>query len=68
MVQLLELVDRPQTLGFQADMAHVLLYALGHNAPEDRIVPQDFAWKDRPTLESALETVSSAPRPWTMPE
>jgi sugar phosphate isomerase/epimerase len=66
MVQLLELVDRPQTLGFQADMAHVLLYALGHNAPEDRIVPQDFDWKDRPTLESALETVSSALRPWTI--
>ncbi|HPM81071.1 MAG TPA: TIM barrel protein, partial [Candidatus Anammoximicrobium sp.] len=26
MVQLLEMVDRPQTLGFQADMAHTLLY------------------------------------------
>jgi sugar phosphate isomerase/epimerase len=66
MVQLLELTDKPQTLGFQADMAHVLLYALGHNAPEDRIVPQDFDWKDRPTLESALGTVSSALRPWTI--
>jgi hypothetical protein len=65
-VQLLELVDRPQTLGFQADMAHVFLYALGHNAPEDRILPQDFDWKDRPTLESALETISSALRPWTI--
>jgi sugar phosphate isomerase/epimerase len=28
MVELLELVDRPQTLGFQADMAHTLLYTL----------------------------------------
>ena len=66
MVQLLELTDRPQTLGFQADMAHVLLYALGCNAPEDRIVRQDFDWQDRPALESALETVSSALRPWTI--
>jgi sugar phosphate isomerase/epimerase len=65
-VELLELVGRPETLGFQADMAHVLLYALGHNAPEDRIVPQDFDWTDRPTLELALETVSSALRPWTI--
>jgi Xylose isomerase-like TIM barrel len=66
MVQLLELTDRPQRLGFQADMAHVLLYALGYNAPEDRILPQDFDWQDRPALESALETVTSALRPWTI--
>jgi sugar phosphate isomerase/epimerase len=65
-LQLIELVDRPQTLGFQADMAHTLLYALGHNAPEDRILPQHFDWKDRSTLELALETISSALRPWTI--
>jgi sugar phosphate isomerase/epimerase len=35
--KLLELVDRPQTIGFQADMAHTLLYALGYNAPESRL-------------------------------
>ena len=34
MLDLLESVDRPQTLGFQADMAHTLLYTLGANAPE----------------------------------
>ena len=28
--------DRPKTLGFQADMAHTLLFTLGYNAPEDR--------------------------------
>jgi sugar phosphate isomerase/epimerase len=66
MVQLLELVDRPHTLGFQADMAHTLLYALGHNAPEDRVLPQDFEWRDRPSLQSALETVTAALRPWTI--
>ncbi len=46
MLQLLELVDRPGTLGFQADMAHTLLYTLGYNAPEDRILPPNFDWKD----------------------
>ena len=35
MVDLLQQVDRPKTLGFQADMAHTLLYTLGYNAPED---------------------------------
>ena len=29
MLELLEMVDRPQTLGFQADMAHTLLYRAG---------------------------------------
>ena len=45
MVQLLELTDRPGTLGFQADMAHTLLYTLGYNAPEDRILPQNSIGK-----------------------
>ena len=48
MLELLEMVDRPQTLGFQADMAHTLLYLLGYNAPEDALLPQDFDWHDRP--------------------
>ena len=39
MVELLEMVGRPQTLGFQADMAHTLLFTLGYNAPEHRILP-----------------------------
>ena len=34
MVNLLETVARPKTIGFQADMAHTLLYTLGFNAPE----------------------------------
>ncbi len=39
MVELLELTDRPATVGFQADMAHTLLYTMGYNAPEDAILP-----------------------------
>ncbi len=65
MVQLLELVDRPKTLGFQADMAHTLLYVMGYNAPEDAILPADFDWRDSARLESALKQVTAALRPWT---
>lgn len=66
MVQLLEMVDRPNTLGFQADMAHTLLYLLGYNAPEDAILPQDFDWKDETRLYEALGQLTAALRPWTI--
>jgi sugar phosphate isomerase/epimerase len=65
MVQLLELVDRPQTLGFQADMAHTLLYVLGINAPEDAILPADYDWSDTAKLDAALKQITAALRPWT---
>jgi sugar phosphate isomerase/epimerase len=65
MQHLLELVDRPQTLGFQADMAHTLLFTLGYNAPEDRLLPEDFDWLDRERLAQAYRTVAGALRPWT---
>ena len=38
-VELLEMVNRPKTVGFQADMAHTLLFTMGYNAPDDRILP-----------------------------
>ena len=66
MLQLLEMVGRPQTLGFQADMAHTLLYVLGHNAPEDAILPADFDWKDTDKLDAALRQLTAALRPWTI--
>jgi sugar phosphate isomerase/epimerase len=66
MAELLEMVNRPQTLGFQADMAHTLLFTLGFNAPGDRILPENFDWSDDATLEAALRTVCSRLRPWTI--
>ena len=45
----------PRRVGFQADMAHTLLYTLGDNAPEDRILPEDFDWNDPAALDEALE-------------
>ncbi len=64
MVELLEMVDRPRTLGFQADMAHTLLYLLGYNAPEDRLLPENYDWKDQAVLYDSLERMASALRPW----
>ena len=65
MVELLELVGRPRTLGFQADMAHTLLYTLGYNALEDAILPPGFNWADDKTLQEALKIMTRELRPWT---
>jgi sugar phosphate isomerase/epimerase len=66
MEQLLELVDRPDTLGFQADMAHTLLYTMGFNAPEDRLLPETYDWSSKETFDAALRRVTTALRPWTI--
>jgi hypothetical protein len=66
MVDLLERVDRPDIIGFQADMAHTLLYALGFNAPEDRILPEDWNWDDPQVLDDAIATIADALRPWVI--
>ncbi len=65
MLDLLETVDRPDKLGFQADMAHTLLYTLGYNAPEDAILPEGFDWQDNEKLQQALATMTHELRPWT---
>jgi sugar phosphate isomerase/epimerase len=65
-VQLLEAVDRPQTLGYQADMAHTMLFTMGYNAEEDRLLPDDFEWSQTDRLASAYATMARALRPWTI--
>jgi sugar phosphate isomerase/epimerase len=66
MVQLLEMVGKPDTLGFQADMAHTLLFTLGYNSAHDRILPDDFDWKQPEVLDEAIRTMTRALRPWTI--
>lgn len=66
MLELLEGVDRPRTLGFQADMAHTLLFLLGFNAPEDRVLPENFDWSQREAFDDGLRTLTRALRPWTI--
>ncbi|MDR0522237.1 MAG: sugar phosphate isomerase/epimerase [Planctomycetaceae bacterium] len=66
MLQIFEMVDRPQTLGFQADMAHSMLYLLGYNAPEDRLLPENYDWKDRSVFDAAYKKMTDALRRWTV--
>lgn len=65
MLETLEMVDRPN-FGFQADMSHTLLYTMGYNREEDRILPENFDWSDRHTLTNALMKLTNALRPWTI--
>lgn len=65
-VELLEMVGRPGTVGFQADMAHTLLFTMGYNAPDDRILPENFEWSDRGALDEGLKKMTRALRPWTI--
>jgi sugar phosphate isomerase/epimerase len=65
MINTLEEVDRPN-IGFQADMAHTLLYLLGYNKPDERILPENFNWDDQSALDEGLKELTSALRPWTI--
>ncbi len=65
MLNTLEAVDRPN-IGFQADMAHTLLYLLGYNKEDERILPKDFVWEDRASLTEGLKNLTAALRPWTI--
>jgi sugar phosphate isomerase/epimerase len=64
-VELLEMVGKPQTLGFQADMAHTMLFTMGYNSPEDRLLPENFDWRE-PGLAEAYRKMADALRPWTL--
>ena len=65
MLDTLERVGRPERFGFQADMAHTLLYLLGYNSPDDALVPQDFGW-DKDQKHEAMKKLTAALRPWTI--
>jgi sugar phosphate isomerase/epimerase len=66
MLDLLEAIGRPDVVGFQADMAHTMLYAVGHNAPEHALVSPDQVRAGSAALESALVMIANALRPWTI--
>ncbi len=64
-IETMEMVDRPN-MGFQADMSHTLLYTMGYNREQDRILPEGYDWQDRSVLTNALKTLTDALRPWTI--
>ena len=65
MIETLEAVGMPKVVGFQADMAHTLLYTLGYNAPKHRIVPAKFHWEPD-AFHAAMKKMTDALRPWTI--
>ena len=63
MLDLLEAVDRPDTVGFQADQAHTYLYLMGYNAPEHALVGEEYTDEE---FYSAYESMTDKLRPWTI--
>ncbi len=63
MLDLLEEVGMPETLGFQADLAHTYLYLLGYNAPEHALVKEGYSEEE---FYSAYEEMTDKLRPWTI--
>lgn len=62
-LQLMEEVDMPKTVGFQADLAHTYLYLLGYNAPEHALIKEGYSDND---FWEAYKTMTDALRPWTI--
>ena len=63
MLDLLEEVGMPETLGFQADMAHTYLYLMGYNAPEHALLQEGYSDEE---FWPAYEEMVDKLRPWTI--
>ena len=63
MLNLLESVDMPGSLGFQCDLAHTYLYLLGYNAPECALVKEGHTDEE---FYAAYKTMTDKLRPWTI--
>ena len=62
-VELLEEVGMPGTVGFQADLAHTYLYLLGYNAPEHGLLKAGHSHAE---FTAAYTQMTDALRPWTI--
>ena len=63
MLNLLEAVGMPQTVGFQADLAHTYLYLLGYNAEQHALLKPGYSDEE---FWAAYQTMTDALRPWTI--
>lgn len=63
MLDLLEAVGMPETLGFQADLAHTYLYLLGYNAPEYALIQDGCAEEE---FYEKYKEMTDKLRPWTI--
>lgn len=62
MLNTLEATGMPETVGFQADLAHTYLYLLGYNAPEAALLKEGYSEEE---FWAAYKTMTDALRPWT---
>jgi hypothetical protein len=62
-LDLLEEVGMPETVGFQADLAHTYLYLLGYNAPEHTLLREGYSEAE---FWAAYEQMTDKLRPWTI--
>jgi len=62
-LDLLEAVGMPETLGFQADLAHTYLYLLGYNAEQHALLKEGHTEDE---FYAAYEKMTDALRPWTI--
>jgi sugar phosphate isomerase/epimerase len=62
MLDLLEQVDMPGVVGFQADLAHTYLYLLGVNAPEHAVLEEGYSDEQ---FWGAYKTMTDKLAPWT---
>lgn len=63
MLDLLEAVDMPGVVGFQADQAHTYLYLLGYNAAEHALLKPGYSEAE---FYAAYQQMTDALRPWTI--
>ncbi len=63
MLDLLEEVGMPDTLGFQADLAHTYLFLLGYNAPEHALLNDGYGEEE---FHAAYQQMTDKLRPWTI--
>ena len=63
MLNLLEEVGMPETVGFQADLAHTYLYLMGYNAPEHALLKEGYSDEE---FWAAYKTMTDKLRPWTI--
>lgn len=63
MLDLLNEVGMPETVGFQADQAHTYLYLLGHNAEDHALLKPGYSQEQ---FDAAFKTMTDALRPWTI--
>ena len=63
MLDLLEAVGMPESLGFQADLAHTYLYLLGYNAPEHALIDGNSSEEE---FYEKYREMTDKLRPWTV--